>query len=315
MKKSKVQAISISGMLLALGILLPFVTAHGFGIPGVVLLPMHIPVLLCGFICGPLYGGVLGFVLPFLNSVLTGMPVMYPMAPIMMMELMTYGFVSGFLYHKTGIEKKKGGLYLSLVIAMLSGRVMYGITFQILFAINCKMKAATVWVAITTGIPGILIQLILIPTMVVLLNKRVHGNLNKIINFATSMINDDKAACVVIKNGKVIDSEAGRGVKPIIALSKRSVLSDALVVDKVVGKAAAMVMTYSGVKYCHAITISEFARNWFEKCDVEVTYEKCVPYIVNRAGDGMCPMEETVQNLIKHDGIIDVLDARLAELQ
>ena len=85
MKKSKVQSISVAGMLLALGILLPLVTAHGFCIPGVVLLPMHIPVLLCGFICGPLYGGVLGFVLPLLNSVLTGMPVMYPMAPIMMM--------------------------------------------------------------------------------------------------------------------------------------------------------------------------------------------------------------------------------------
>lgn len=314
MKKSKVQSISVAGMLLALGILLPLVTAHGFCIPGVVLLPMHIPVLLCGFICGPLYGGVLGFVLPLLNSVLTGMPVMYPMAFIMMMELMTYGIVSGFLYHKIGMEKKRGGLYLSLVIAMLSGRVMYGLTFQILFAINCKMKAATVWVAITTGIPGILIQLILIPTMVVLLNKRVHRKMNKIINFATSMINDEQAACVVIKNGKVIDSEAGRGVKPIIALSKRSVLSDALVVDKVVGKAAAMVMTYSGVKYCHAITISEFARDWFEKYDVEVTYEKCVPYIVNRAGDGMCPMEDTVQNIEDHDGIIEVLETRLAEL-
>ena len=84
---NKNQKLAITGLLLAIGIILPFATAHGIGIPGTVLLPMHIPVLLCGLLCGPAYGSGLGLVLPILNSLLTGMPVLYPMAPIMTAEL------------------------------------------------------------------------------------------------------------------------------------------------------------------------------------------------------------------------------------
>lgn len=298
-------------MLLALGILLPIVTAHGMGIPGTVFLPMHIPVLLCGLLCGPFYGGVLGVVLPFLNSVLTGMPVMYPMVPIMMMELMTYGVVSGLIYHKTKIFKKKWGVYASLLFAMLAGRIMYGVTFLILFALNSSMKAATVWVAIVTGIPGIVLQLLLIPAVIILVNGQISKKKSKVVNFATSMIEEEKAACVVILHGKVVDTEAGRGVKPIITLSKRNDLSGALIVDKVVGKAAAMVMTYSGIADCHAITISELALDWFQQHGVDVTYETCVPHIINRAGDGMCPMEKTVQDLYNHENIIEILENKL----
>ena len=85
----KTKKLTLAGMLLALGIILPFATSHGIGVPGNILLPMHIPVYLCGLLCGPLYGALCGLVLPLLNSVLTGMPVIYPMMPLMTVEMET----------------------------------------------------------------------------------------------------------------------------------------------------------------------------------------------------------------------------------
>jgi uncharacterized membrane protein len=84
-------------MFLALGIVLPFLTGQIKEI-GDTLLPMHIPVMLCGLICGGKYGFAVGLVLPFLRSATVGMPPIYPNAVWMSAELATYGFMIGFLY-------------------------------------------------------------------------------------------------------------------------------------------------------------------------------------------------------------------------
>ena len=105
MLKNYSKKLIISSLMIAIGIILPYVTAHGFGISGNVFLPMHIPVLLCGFFCGPLLGAICGAVLPILNSILTGMPVLFPMAPIMTPELFTYGLFSGIIYKLFGYSK------------------------------------------------------------------------------------------------------------------------------------------------------------------------------------------------------------------
>ena len=156
----------LSGMLLALGIVLPFVTSHGIGVPGNILLPMHPAVFLCGLLCGPWYGVACGLLLPLLNSVLTGMPVAYPMMPIMMCELGVYGLVSGLLYCKTGLGKRKIGVYVSLVAAMLCGRAAYGGALSALLLLDPKIKVAGVWAAFLTGLPGIVVQLLLVPALV-----------------------------------------------------------------------------------------------------------------------------------------------------
>ena len=152
MLKRKTEKLALTGMLMGVGILLPLATAHGLGLPGTVLLPMHIPVLLCGLVCGPLYGAVCGLLLPILNCALTGMPVLYPMMPIMAMELLTYGLVSGLMLHKTPIGRWKFGVYPAMLIAMVCGRVAYGLTFWVLLMISGQLKVLTVWGAIATGL-------------------------------------------------------------------------------------------------------------------------------------------------------------------
>ena len=160
-----------AALCLALCLVLPFFTGQ---IPqiGQALSPMHIPVLLCGFLCGWPYGLVVGAVAPLLRSVLFGMPAMFPGAAAMAFELATYGLVSGVLYKL--LPKKPVYVYVTLVAAMLCGRVVWGIarwamaglagsdpfTFQVFLA-----------GAFTTAIPGIILHLVLVPLIVLVLKK------------------------------------------------------------------------------------------------------------------------------------------------
>lgn len=154
-----------SALFLSLGLVLPFLTAQ---IPdiGNMLLPMHFPVLFCGLICGPLCGGIVGFVTPLLRSVLFGMPMLYPNALGMAFELMTYGAVIGLIYL---LFRKKNllTLYISLISAMLAGRIVWGIAQTILLGLSGKSFALTMfWTnGFIQAVPGILLQLILIPPL------------------------------------------------------------------------------------------------------------------------------------------------------
>lgn len=160
----------LSAFLLALGIILPFVTMQVPEI-GNMLLPMHIPVLLCGFICGAPYGAMIGFIMPLLRSILLGAPVMMPTALAMAIELMVYGITSGFLYHKC--KDLRFGIYLTLIPTMLIGRIAWGITAFFLFK---ALGNSFTWMifatrAFTNAIPGIVIQLIIIPIILASLKK------------------------------------------------------------------------------------------------------------------------------------------------
>ena len=178
MKNSNIKNLALAAMFMALGLVLPFFTGQ---IPqiGKMLLPMHIPVLLCGLICGWKYGLAVGFVTPLLRSVIFGMPILYPMAIGMAFELMTYGFVIGFLYERSR-WKCIFALYRCLIIAMLSGRIVWGIAQMILLGVgqNGFTYQAFIAGAFLNAIPGIIIQLVLIPAVMVLLNKT--GQLEKV---------------------------------------------------------------------------------------------------------------------------------------
>lgn len=171
MKKTITKNIVFSALFIAIGMILPFFTGQ---IPqiGSMLLPMHIPVFLCGLICGPWYGMIVGFILPLFRCAVFGMPILYPMAISMAFELMTYGFVAGFLYN---ISKWQCivSLYRSIIIAMVAGRVVWGAMQFLLLSINGKAFTFQAFLtgALLNAIPGIIVQLILIPAIMVALHK------------------------------------------------------------------------------------------------------------------------------------------------
>ncbi len=169
--QSKTKNLTLSAMFMALGVVLPFLTGQ---IPqiGNMLLPMHIPILLCGLICGWQYGLIVGFCTPLLRSVLFGMPVLYPSALAMAFELATYGGVIGFLYSHSRWQCVIA-LYRCLIAAMLAGRAVWGVAEIILLGLrhNTFTWQAFIAGAFLNAIPGIILQLILIPALMVALNK------------------------------------------------------------------------------------------------------------------------------------------------
>lgn len=308
----KTEKLTVTALFVALGMLLPVLT-HGLG-AGTVLLPMHLPVLCCGMLCGPLWGLVCGLLVPLCNCFLTGMPVLYPMFPIVTCELCVYGLFGGVLYQKTPLGRAKGGVYAALILTMLCGRAVYGLAWSGLFLLDSAMKAPTIWTAIVVGLPGIALQLVLVPPIVLVL-KRGFRRDKKALAAAVAQIKTDEAACVVLRDGAVVKTASGRGIAPILGLFDEGVLAGATVVDKIVGKAAAMVMTAGGVTACYALTVSKTALSWFRAHDVAVEYDTCVDVIINRAGDGPCPMEQTVKDIDSEDEALSALRYKIEELK
>lgn len=170
-KKFKTKKLVLSALFLSLGVVLPFFTAQLKEI-GDTLLPMHIPVMLCGLICGWHYGLAVGFILPFLRSFLFGMPPMYPNAVWMALEMAVYGLVIGYMYSRKQNYSLRW-LYISLVTAMLSGRIAWGIAKALLLGIKGSSFTFTAFIigGFVDAMPGIVLQLLLIPTIMLILNK------------------------------------------------------------------------------------------------------------------------------------------------
>ena len=168
---NNVKKLAVTAMLFAVGMVLPFFIGQIPAI-GKMLLPMHIPVLLCGFIVGWQYGALIGFLLPIVRGLVFGMPPLYPNAVAMAFEMAAYGFVSGYLYSHARWQCTKM-LYISLVTAMLAGRLVWAFAEVILLGIGgniftWKMFAAG---AFLNAIPGIIVQLTLIPLIMVVLRR------------------------------------------------------------------------------------------------------------------------------------------------
>ena len=178
-KKSKVYTMVLAAMFLALAYVLPFLTGQ---IPeiGAMLCPMHIPVLLCGFLCGGQWGALVGLSAPLLRSMILGMPPMFPTAVCMACELTGYGAVTGVLYRRIPerVKAKRHGqklwLYLTLLTAMITGRIVWGVAMYLCTGINGGEfgMAAFLAGAVTNAIPGIVVQLLLIPVLIMALHKQ-----------------------------------------------------------------------------------------------------------------------------------------------
>lgn len=155
----------LSAMFLALGIVLPFLTLQVPAI-GARLCPMHLPVLLAGFVCGWPYAMVIGFVLPLLRSTIFAAPPLLPIAAAMAFELAAYGFFSGFLYEK--LKNKRVAIYPSLIGAMVLGRVVWGVASYVIYHAMGNHFTWKIFAmqGVVNAVPGILLQLIVIPPIV-----------------------------------------------------------------------------------------------------------------------------------------------------
>ena len=158
----------LAALFLALAYVMPFLTGQ---IPeiGAMLCPMHIPVLLCGFLCGWQWGLAVGITAPLLRSLTLGMPPLFPTAVCMAFELAVYGAIAGYM-HKL-LPRKKGFIYCSLLVAMISGRIIWGVAMLVCMGIKGSPFGFGAFIAgaLTNAIPGIIAQLVLVPVLVMLL--------------------------------------------------------------------------------------------------------------------------------------------------
>ncbi|MCI6886764.1 MAG: ECF transporter S component [Lachnospiraceae bacterium] len=159
-----------AGVFLALGIIMPFLVGQIPEIGGM-LLPMHIPVLICGYVCGWKYGLLVGFITPLLRSVMFGMPPMMPTAAAMAFELAVYGSVTGILYGK--YQNQRMAVYISLIGAMIAGRLVWGLVSIPMYGIVGKSFSVQLFLAgaFLNAVPGIILQLVLIPVVIQALRR------------------------------------------------------------------------------------------------------------------------------------------------
>ena len=175
MKKKKktsdnILKLVLSALMLALAIVLPMVVSMGSQRLGQIFLPMHLPVMLCGFICGSPFGIIVGLIAPLLKSILTGLPVMTSAVP-MAFELATYGGMCGMLYKV--FPKKTGYIYPNLIISMIVGRIVNGSVNYLVATASDNEFILDSFITLTTvnALPGIVIQLALIPLILLSLRK------------------------------------------------------------------------------------------------------------------------------------------------
>lgn len=170
MEKHRAFPLICAALFLNLGLVLPFFTGN---IPyfGQMLLPMHLPVLLSGIILGPKYGALVGLILPITRFFMIGMPPLFPFATAMTFELAAYGGIIGLLYTK--LPKTVTYLYISLIGALLAGRVVWAIAMIVISSLSEINFSFQLFLAgaFINAFPGIILQIVFVPALVLALQK------------------------------------------------------------------------------------------------------------------------------------------------
>lgn len=161
---NKIKSITLSALFIALGLVMPFITMQIPSI-GSMLLPMHIPVILCGYVLSYKYGLLVGLITPLLRHLIFGMPPLLT-AITMAFELGAYGFFSGLLYRRMNHH-----IYGSLILSMILGRVAWGVASVLIYGVGEFGLSAFIAGGFLNAIPGIILQLILIPILVKVLKQ------------------------------------------------------------------------------------------------------------------------------------------------
>lgn len=170
LKRNSLMQLIISAVCLALCMVLPFLTGQ---IPqiGSALSPMHLPVLLCGFLCGPVYALAVGAAAPQLRFALFGMPPIFPTGVAMCFELAAYGVISSLMYRR--LPRKKLSIYAALLIAMVGGRIVWGLVRWLIAGLAGSSFTFTMFLsgALLKAVPGIIVQIVLIPLLVMAIER------------------------------------------------------------------------------------------------------------------------------------------------
>lgn len=163
----------LAALFLALGMVLPLLTGQIKEI-GDSLLPMHIPVMICGLVCGYKYGAAVGLMLPFLRSLTFSMPPIYPNAVWMALELATYGLVIGFIYMK--LSKNRLSMYVALITAMIMGRVVWGVSKAVILGLGGSSFSISAFIVggFVDSLLGIVLQLVVVPPIATLINRMIR---------------------------------------------------------------------------------------------------------------------------------------------
>ena len=303
----------LAGLFAALGLVLPFVTGHALGMRGTILLPMHFAVLLCGLICGAKYGALCGALVPILSNVLTGMPPTVPMLPALVCELSLYGALSGWAY-----KTRKLSVYVSMLISIVVGRITNALVLAAMLGLcSGGFKALAAFYSVVSGLPGIMFQFALVPFIVNFAEKNLlraarrsnalpDGPLDK----ARALIASGDISCVVIKDGVIIHTADGRGVSPVLALYQKEPekLKGSFLVDRIIGKAGAMILCLGGVGAVFAEVMSVSADRYLAEHGIPHSCGRCVDMISNREGNGICPIERSVLDTDDaHEGYESIL--------
>lgn len=160
--QNRTKQLLLAGFFIGLGLTIPIIF-HSLAI-GPVFLPMHLPILLGGFMLSPFYAFLVGAITPLLSNLLTGMPPFFPTAIQMTFELAVYGLSISYFY-----QRFHKSLFFSLLSGMLAGRIIAGIVNYLLLT-GFLNKAFSIKIFLTasfvTSIPGIILQLILIPLLI-----------------------------------------------------------------------------------------------------------------------------------------------------
>ena len=170
---NKTKELTVASMCLALGVILPQ-AFHMVPNAGVVFLPMHIPVLICGFICSPIYAFLVGLLTPFISHIIFQMPPT-PMLGQMLIELSVYGLAASLLTRFVKVKNDYLKTYICLILTMIIGRVTYGICNALIFKAGAYSFQIWLTAAFVSALPGIIIQLIVIPIIVVNARKIVKN--------------------------------------------------------------------------------------------------------------------------------------------
>lgn len=172
--RNETRKIVLTSLFIAIGVILP--TLFFNQQIATMFSPMHIPVILCGFLLGWKYGMIAGVITPLLRSLIFTLPPLIPIALAMSFELATYGLIAGLLYKLLPIKVNVVRIYLSLLSAMILGRLMFGLVLSIYFSLQNNVYTFSAFISATviSAIPGIILQLILIPILVIYLNKIVE---------------------------------------------------------------------------------------------------------------------------------------------
>lgn len=123
--------------------------------------------------------------------------------------------------------------------------------------------------------------------------------MHKDLKQAVEILNEEKRALVLVRDGEILMKDDRRGIGPIyeIAAGEKTFVLGSSLADKVIGKAAAMLAADAGIARLYAVVLSEEAERVLIKARIDYDYEKKVPYIQNREKDGRCPMEKLAGDL------------------